>query len=157
MTNAIRISPAQIPPAAKRVARRSGSMAIPVLIFAGLMATLTVVSTWVVRDDKPATPVELAMPFVAVAAGGAGIRMLVQQRRATLAAVKANADPMTFWYLDGFVVIPYIRGVPDRRSRSRCRRSCACTLPAPAVTFRRLSCRSRNPPASTSNHCRPDT
>lgn len=36
-------------------------------------------------------------------------------RAATLAAVKANADPSTFWYLNGFVVTPYIRGVPDAR------------------------------------------
>jgi hypothetical protein len=53
------------------------------------------------------------LPVVGVAVGGFGITQLVRQRRAALAAVKANADPTTFWYLDGFVVIPYVRGIPD--------------------------------------------
>ncbi len=113
--NAIRLSPAQIPTAAKTVARRSGLIALPALLFGVLLGVLVVLLTWFDKPNTPATAGELALPFAAVAIGGYGIRMLVTQRRATLAGVKANADPMTFWYLDGFVVIPYVRGVPDRK------------------------------------------
>jgi hypothetical protein len=110
----IRLSPGQIPIAAKNVARRSGLIAIPVLLFAGFMVLLSVLPIFVRTSNAPMTPLELALPFVGVFAGGYGIRLLVQQRRAALAAVKANAEPMTFWYLDGLVVIPHVRGVPDR-------------------------------------------
>jgi hypothetical protein len=113
MNGTIRLSSALVAPAAKSVARRSALLAIPVLIFAAFISLLTVLSL-VRTSSAPPSPLELALPFVAVFAGGAGFRMVVTQRRATLAAVKANADPTTFWNLDGFVVIPYVRGAPDR-------------------------------------------
>jgi hypothetical protein len=113
---AIRISPAQVPRAAKTVARRSGLIAIPTLLFGAVLMVLIVVHFSAVGTGKHSdpAPIMLALPFVSIGSLGVGIRALVTQRRATLAAVKANADPMTFWYLDGFVVIPYVRGVPDR-------------------------------------------
>ena len=116
MNNAIRLSPAQIPTAAKTVARRAGLLAIPTLVFGACVMFLVVLHYVNVASGKHSSPdvLSLVLPFVGIAACGAGIRMLVTQRRATLAGVKANADPMTFWYLDGFVVIPYVRGVPDR-------------------------------------------
>ena len=116
MSNALRLSSMHIPAAAKSVARRSALIAIPTLLFGAFLMLLVVLHFIAVASgihSSPA-PVTLALPFVAIASGGLGIRSLVTQRRATLAAVKANADPKTLWYLDGFVVIPYVRGVPDR-------------------------------------------
>lgn len=116
MNNAIRLSTAFVAPTAKKVARRSGLIAIPALLFGAFLVLVIVLDFIAVgtgRRSSPA-PLSLALPFVALFIGGGGIRMLVTKRRASLAAVKANADPMGFWYLDGFVVIPYVRGVPDR-------------------------------------------
>ena len=118
MNNAIRISPAQVPPAAKSVARRSGLIAIPTLLFAGAVLLLFVLI--VVASDSPRSVGYkmgkfFYLPLVGIMVGIFGIQQLVQQHRANLAAVKASVDPTTFWYLDGFVVIPYVRGIPDVR------------------------------------------
>lgn len=109
MNNAIRLSPAFIAPAAKSVARRSGLVALPALIFAAVMLALAAL----VFVKDAGSLAEIYLPLVGLSVGAFGIRSIVQQRRATLAAVKANADPSTFWYLSGFTVTPYVRGGPD--------------------------------------------
>lgn len=93
MTVPIRLSPGQIPLAASTVARRSGLIAIPVLLFAGFILLLCVLSIFVRTANTVMSPLELALPFVGVFSGAYGIRMLIQQRRATLAAVKAKRRP----------------------------------------------------------------
>ena len=118
MNNAIRLSPAQIPTAAKNVARRSGLIAIPVLLFAGVVLLVFVLNIFA-SDSPKSVGYNMGhyfyLPLVGITVGGFGLQQLVQQHRATLAAVKASVDPTTFWYLDGFVVIPYVRGIPDAR------------------------------------------
>lgn len=111
--NAIRLSPAHIPAAAKTVARRSGLIAIPVVVFAAIVLVLSVLIYVMNGADAGKFLASIYLPLVGLSVGAYGIRLLIQQRRATLAAVKANADPSTFWYLSGFVVTPYVRGAPD--------------------------------------------